>query len=81
MFPLQGMNTCGSSYLIAAMILSATSTGVRMYIGNALLAPLNIPVLMKYGQIQVVLINPRPFDYSSSRTVSSIATAPNLLAQ
>ena len=51
------MKTTGSSCLIAAIILSATSVGVKIYIGNAGLAPSNIPVLIKYGQIHVVLMN------------------------
>ena len=46
-FPLQGTMTKGSSCWIAATILSTTSYGVNMYIGNALLTPSNMPVLMK----------------------------------
>ena len=53
-----------------------------MYIGNAFFAPSNMPVLMKYGQMHVVLIYWLcPYFESSSLTASSIATAPYLEAQ
>lgn len=79
---IQGMTTTDSSWRIALTILLVAYPSSRMgqSSGNLDFAPSNIPVLMKYGQMQVVFTFLHVFRSSILRD-SSKPTAPNLDAQ